>query len=381
MAVRVLILGGGIAGGAVALELAGRGAAVTLVDRDQPGTGATGASAGMLVPQYESGGQGPGFRFGLASKALWPDFAARLATLAQWPLGYRADGMLVANQTPEEEAGALSALAWQHEAGLPGEVLTPGEARRIHPGLGREPRSWTWLPAEAQVDAQRLAVALAAAVRAAGGTVVVGRQAVRLLAEGRRATGALFADGTRTHADAVVLAAGAWSPQVGGLPRELPVRPMRGQILRLLPASPPPWPLVADHHSHYLVPRENRTLLVGATREDVGYDDSVTEQGRTTLTEAALALFPALERAQVVERWAGLRPMTPDSLPVLGREPALEGLFYATGYGRNGILFAPLAARALADLVLDGRTGVEWEPFGIARFAAGPLKGGASGPT
>ena len=368
MAARVLILGGGIAGGAAALELAGRGAAVTLVDRDQPGTGATGASAGMLVPQYESGGPGPAFRFGLASKALWPGFARRLEALTQWPVGHRTDGMLVANRTPEEEEGARAALAWQREAGLAGEVLTPAEARRIHPGVSPEVRSWIWLPAEAQVDAQRLAVALAAAVLGAGGTVLAGKAAVEIRAEGGRVTAALLDDGTRVAADAVVLAAGAWSPLVRGLPRALPVRPVRGQILRLLPDSPPPWPLLADHRGRYLVPRQNGTILVGATVEDVGYDDGVTEAGRTILTEAALALFPSLEHAKVVERWAGLRPLSRDTLPVLGPEPALEGLFYATGYGRNGILFAPLAARAMADLVLDGRTDVEWEPFAVKRF-------------
>ena len=369
MAARVLILGGGIAGCAAALELAGRGAAVTLVDRDQPGTGATGASAGMLTPQYESGGPGPAFRFGLESKALWPGFARRLEALAQWPIGYRTDGMLVANRTPEEEEGARAALAWQHEAGLPGEVMAPAEARRLHPWLSPEPRSWTWLPAEAQVDAQRLAVALAAAVRGAGATVLAGKAAVEILAVGGRVSGALLEDGARVPADAVVLAAGAWSPLVRGLPRALPVRPMRGQILRLLPDPPAPWPLVADHEGRYLVPRENGTLLVGATKEDVGYDDGVTEAGRAMLTTAALALFPSLEQARVVERWAGLRPMSPDTLPILGPEPDLEGLFYATGYGRNGILFAPLAARTMASLVLDGRTDVEWEPFGVERFA------------
>jgi glycine oxidase len=368
MAVRVLVLGGGIAGCAAAMELAGRGAEVVLVDRDQPGTGATGASAGMLTPQYESGGPGPAFRFGLASKALWPAFAERLERLTDWAIGYRGDGMLVANRNSEEEEGARAALAWQGEAGLPGEILAPAEARRIHPGVDPEARSWSWLPAEAQVDTQRLAVALADAVRGVGGKVLAGRTAAAVAEEGGRATGAWLEDGTRLAADRVVLAAGAWSPLLGGLPRAIPVRPVRGQILRLLPDPPPPWPLVADHQGRYLVPRANGTLLVGATMEEVGYDDGVTEVGRALLSEAAMALLPGLERARIVERWAGLRPLTPDALPLLGPDPALEGLLYATGYGRNGILFAPLTARAVADLALQGHSDVEWEPFGVDRF-------------
>jgi glycine oxidase len=371
MPVRVLIIGGGIAGCSVAVELSSRGADVTLVDKDQPGSGATGASAGMLAPQYEAGGPGALFRFGVESKVLWPEFARRLEELAHWPVAYRVDGMLVANRTPEEEEGARQAVAWQGEAGLPGEVIAPAEARRLHPGVSQGFPSYTWLPDEALVDVQRLAVALADAVRGAGGRVVAGRGVTGIVAEGGRVAGAVLEDGTRLAADRVVLAAGAWSGLVSGLPRDLPVAPMRGQMVRLLPEEAPPWTLLTDHQGRYLVPRENGTLLVGSTMEDAGFDDSVTEEGRALLTETALELFPALEGARLVERWAGLRPMTPDTWPVLGPEPELEGLHYATGYGRNGILFAPLAARAVADLVMHGESSVQWEPFAVTRFGSG----------
>lgn len=368
MPVRVLVVGGGIAGCATAVELAQRGAVVTLVDRDQPGTGATGASAGMLAPQYESPEPEHSFWFGLECTALWPEFARLLEALAQWPVGYRSSGMLVANRDPEEEAAARGALAWQREAGLKGEILSPAAAQELHPGVSQAVLSYVWLPDEAQVDTQRLAVALADAVRAAGGQVRVGKGVREVLSEGGRATGAVLNGETLLSADAVVLAAGAWSPLLEGLPRTVPVRPVRGQILRLLPEDPVPWRLLCDHRGRYLVPRENGTLLVGSTMEEAGYDDSVTDEGRAVLIEAALDLYPALEEARVVERWAGLRPLTPDTWPVLGPDPAMEGLFYATGYGRNGILFAPLAAMAVADLVLTGGSEVDWEPFGADRF-------------
>lgn len=355
----------------MAVELSGRGADVTLVDRDQPGTGATGASAGMLAPQYEAGGPGSLFRFGVESKVLWPEFGLRLETLTDWPVGYRTDGMLVANRTPKEEEAARGDLAWQREAGLPGEILAPEEARSLHGGVSLAFPSYVWLPGEALVDVQRLAVALADAVRGAGGRVEAGQPVSGILSEGGRVVGAALEDGSRLAADRVVLAAGAWSSLVSGLPRDLPVAPIRGQMLRLLPEEPPPWPLLTDHQGRYLVPRENGTLLVGSTMEEVGYDESVTEEGRAVLIEAAVALFPALEGARLVERWAGLRPMTPDAWPLMGPEPELEGLFYAVGYGRNGILFAPLAARAVADLVMDGYSEVEWEPFSVTRFEAG----------
>ena len=368
MPVQVLILGGGIAGCAAALELAGRGAAVTVVDRDQPGTGATGASAGILAPQYEAAGPGHTFRLQSESLGLWPACARRIEDHTGWQLGHRADGLLVANRSRGEEDEAREALGWEHDLGLPGEILTPQEARRVHSGVSLSLRSYVWLPEARQVDSQRVASVLADAVRAAGGRVLSGRPAAGILSGNGRVVGASLEDGTRLDADWVVVATGSWSSLLTGLPRPLPVRPVRGQILRLLPEEPSPWPMLADHQGRYLVPRENGTLLVGSTMEEAGYDDGVTDAARTYLTEIALELFPSLEGARVVERWAGLRPMTPDSQPVLGPEPSLEGLVYATGFGRNGILLAPLAAKVVADVALEGCSTVEWQPWAVERF-------------
>jgi glycine oxidase len=368
MSNQVLIIGGGIAGCSVAVELRRRGVEVTVVDRDQPGSGATGASAGMLAPLYESYEPDAAFRFGLESMALWPRFAEELEELSEWPVAHRSTGMLVANRTEKEEEQARAALTWQEEMGLHGELLSPEEARKHHPGVGPDFPSYLWLPAEAQVDVQRLAVGLADAVRGAGGRVLAGRPVREVLADGGRAAGVVLDDGTRLQGNGVVMAAGAWAPQLDGFPEVLPVKPIRGQILRLLPGSPPPWTLLADHRGRYLVPRENGTLLVGSTMEDVGYRDEVTDEGRAAIIDTALELFPGLEEARIVERWAGLRPITPDTWPILGPEPKMEGLFYAAGYGRNGILFAPLASRILADLILDGQSDHAWEGFGVERF-------------
>jgi glycine oxidase len=368
MSEQVIVVGGGIAGCAVAVELRQRGIDVMVLDRDQPGSGATGASAGMLAPQYESVDPDAAFRFGSESMALWPAFARTLESLTDWPIGHRTSGMLVANRTSEEEDRARRALAWQAEAGMAGEILSPEDARQHHPGIGTDFPSYTWLPEEAQVDVQRLAVGLADAVRGAGGRIRAGKGVQAILSEKGRASGVLLDNGTRMDAAAVVLAAGAWTPQIEGIPESLPVRPVRGQILRLLPSSPPPWTLLADHRGRYLVPRENGTLLVGSTMEEAGYRDEVTDEARASIIDSALELFPGLEDAKIVERWAGLRPITPDAWPLLGPEPSLPGLHYATGYGRHGILFAPLASRVVVDLLLNGATEHEWEPFGVERF-------------
>ncbi|MGD8277644.1 MAG: glycine oxidase ThiO [Gemmatimonadota bacterium] len=364
----VVVVGGGIAGSAVAIELATRGNATTLVERNQPGTGATGASAGMLAPQYETDEPDAAFHFGVACKEAWPAFVERIETLASWDAGFRSDGMLVANRTAAEAEAARNSLAFQRAAGLTGEILSCDDAQRVHGAVATDVDSWLWLPDEAQVDTQRLAVALADAVQAAGVKLVRHVEVTALDSAGGSITGVRLSDGRRIEAPLVVLAAGAWSGRIDGLPRALPVRPVRGQILRLLPAEPLPWTLVCNHDGRYLVPRVNGTILIGSTMEDAGYDDRVTEEGRALLAEAAAALVPALEDTRIVESWAGLRPLSADGWPVLGPDPDLDGLFYATGHGRNGILFAPLTGRAVAELALTGTTDVRWEAFGVGRF-------------
>lgn len=365
---QIVVIGGGVIGCAVAMEMAGRDADVLLVEKNEPGVGATGASAGMLAPQYETEGESPLFRLAVESRAAYPGFVERVERWADWPVGYRMNGMLVANRTEAETGEAEALVAWQRRIGLPAEVVDASHARQLHPGVAEDVSSWLWLPEEAQVDAQRLATALAEAVRSAGARLRLGEEVEAVLSESGRATGVRLEGGETVDARAVVLAAGAWSSGLEGLPRQIPVRPVRGQILRVRPAELPGWPLVADHQAHYLVPRENGTVLVGSTMEEVGFDDSTTEAGEEALAGAASALIPALGDAPVVEKWAGLRPISADGWPILGPEPDLDGLFYATGHGRNGILLAPLSGRIVAELVLEGRSVVHGEAFGVERL-------------
>jgi glycine oxidase len=279
--------------------------------------------------------------------------------------------MLVANRTESEEEQAREDLGFQTDLGLGGDILSPEEAREVHGAVSREVRSWLWLPGESQVDAQRLAVALADAVQGAGVRLLRGKAVVAVRSHGSRVTGVTLDGGRAVEADLVIVAAGAWASGIRGLPRELPVRPVRGQMLRLLPSEPLPWTLVCTHDGRYLVPRVNGTVLVGSTMEDVGFVEQVTEAGRELLAEAAASLIPPLAESRIVESWAGLRPMSVDSWPILGPDPEMDGLFYAAGHGRNGVLFAPLVGRAVAELALRGVTEVDWEAFGIQRFETG----------
>ena len=352
--VEVVVVGGGIAGVATALALADRGAAVNLVEAERPASAATGASAGMLAPQYESPGLGPLYRLGVRSRALWPEFARRLSDRAGQELTIRWDGMLVANLSAAEEDDARASIRWQDEAGQRAELLSPDDARELEPSLSPGVRSWLWLPDEGQVDAQQLVEIFDAALRATELRYLPGTRVRELMVDAGGVGGVVLEDGRTLIADRVVLAAGAWTPDIGGVPRALPVRPVRGQMLRL-PEGPGLRRLVANHHGRYIVPRSDGSVLAGSTMEEAGFDRSITEEGRRAILETARSMVPGLGDAPS-EHWADLRPLTPDSHPILGPDPDLEGLHYATGHGRNGILLGPITGDVVADLVLEGST-------------------------
>lgn len=371
----VLVVGGGIAGAATALAVREAGADVVLVERERPGARATGASAGMLAPQYEREWTGhPLFPVARRSREAWPAFAERLEELADVDVGYRADGMLVPCWELHERRRAAAAARRHRAAGLRAEVLEPGEVRSLQPGAAPDAVAFLWLPDEAQVDSQRLARVLPSALEAAG--VVIVTAPVRAL-PARKGTvaGVELADGRRIEGDRVVLAAGAWSADLDGLPRPLPVRPVRGQMLRYPAGAAELRRLLANPGGRYLVPRSDGSLLAGSTMEAAGFDASTTEAGERAIRRAAERLLPALAGAGPSERWAGLRPGTPDELPVLGPDPELHGLIYATGFGRNGILLAPTAGRAAAAFALDREAEGDWSAFRPDRFSPEQVAG------
>jgi glycine oxidase len=371
----IVVIGAGVAGFSAALALWDRGAAVTVVEESRPGSAATGASAGMLVAQYESGGPDEKFRLCLESRERYPEFAARLEELSGERLDVRWDGLLVANFSAEEHEGAAEAVRWQREANLEAELLDPGAAAELQPGVATAVVSYLWLPQEGQLDSQRLGAALGAAIGGTGIRLIRGMGAAEVLSRDGRVTGVGLADGRTLEAEWVVLAAGAWSGKIGGLPRELPVRPVRGQIARFPAQALALKRMVASHAGRYLVPRSDGTVLAGSTMEDVGFDRSITEVGLQAIHESVSELVPALAGLKPLERWAGLRPISADRLPIIGPDPDLEGLLYATGYGRSGITLAAVTGAIVADLALTGDSEHDWRPFRPDRFVEGSWGG------
>lgn len=355
-------------GCAAALTLDARGAAVNVVEAERPGAAATGASAGMLAPQYESPGAGPFYRLGVTARGTYDDFVSTLEDLSGHHLHLRRDGMLVANATDAEHREATASARWQRAEGQRAEILSAGEAAALQEGLSPDAVSWLWLPDEGQIDTQLLVAALPAALAATSTRVISGVRVDRVLTRGNAVAGVALEDGRTLDADRVVLAAGAWSDRIGGLPGPVPVRPVRGQMLRFPAGSAPLTRLVATHHGRYLVPRHDGSVLSGSTMEEVGHDRTVTEAGAAAIHEGAASLLPRLGDARPAEHWADVRPLSADTFPILGPDPELHGLFYATGGGRNGILLGPISGRVAADLIMDRDPEVDWAPFGIDRF-------------
>jgi len=364
--VDVLVVGGGIIGLSCARELAAAGLQVEVVERLPAGSAASHAAAGMLTVLGE---EMPAEFVSVCreSRDLWPAFLAALEEEAGRPIEHDDLGALVLALS--EEAASLDAyIAEIRSAGEEVHEISLDELRRRVPDASPATRRVLHLPGERRVDNVQVCEALATAAERRGIRISYGCEVERVeIAEGL-ATGVHCRD-ARREAKLLLLTAGAWSGSIPGLP-PLPVRPVRGQIVRLAGVSWP-WQGIVRDREHYAVRRGEGSLLVGSTLEEAGFNAHVTEAGVRELLDWARRLFPALASAPIEAVWAGLRPATPDALPMIGSFPGLPVLV-ATGHHRNGILLAPWTAREVARLVTTGADGREI--FSPARFrSSGPV--------
>lgn len=377
----LLVLGAGVIGLSCAWRAARAGWAVTVLD-PAPASGASWVAGGMLAPVTEAWpGEEALLALGEVAMRRWPSFAAALE-VAGYPPGLRADGTVVAATGPGDRAELDALAAHLGRLGRPVERLSGRELRRLEPGLGPEVRGGLSVPGDLAVDNRMLLTALQAACAAAG-VVVDRRAATEVLDDGVRVTGARCAQGPDLAADAVLVCAGAHSASLHRTLRGL-VRPVKGEILRLARrpgALPPPGRTVralVDGRPVYAVPRDGAGLVVGATQYEAGFDTAPTVAGVRDLLRDVERVLPGIAEYALVEAVAGLRPATPDNLPLVGALGP-EGLVAATGHGRNGILLAPVTADAVL-AVLDGSpVAAELRPADPARFAR-PPEGAARSP-
>lgn len=363
---KILIVGGGVIGCATALELAKAGCAVTVLERATPGAEASGAAAGILTPLGESADTAMA-KLALESWRRYPGVVRELRERTGIDVEYVTRGTVYPLITVADVRAAEARLRhdWAAEIGV--EAWDAADVRSRAPALATTVRGAMFVRGEHWVDNQRLVVAYAQAAVDAGVALMTGAAVSRVVVEDGHARGAIV-DGEPYEADAVLLAAGAWTGELaasfGG---RLRVEPRKGQMIALNHVPP-----VLAHAIHgpdvYLIPRASGELLIGATVEKVGFQRGVTAAGISGLLTSAIALVPGLAPLPISRTWAGFRPWAPDSLPILGPWPGIDGLFVATAHYRNGILLAPITAQLMAEWMTHGSPSLDVKDFLPSRF-------------
>lgn len=359
------MVGGGLIGLGIAWELARRGVGVTVLD-PEPGRGASQAAAGMLAPVTEAHyGEEALLRLNLASLERYPDFVRELESETGHDVGYRACGTLLVARDRDDNAALSEVFSFQQRLGLEVRRLRSRELRELEPALSPSVRGGIEVAGDHQVDNRALVDALTAACTGRGVSFM--RATATEVLRSDAVCGVVTGDGARIDADAVVVAAGARSASIQGVPA-LPVRPVKGQLLHL---RAPDGLSLLQHNIRgldvYMVARPDGRLVIGATVEERGFDEAVTAGAVHDLLRFAYELVPGITESELVEISVGHRPATPDNAPVLGAT-SVPGLVVATGHYRNGVLLLPITAETIAALVVSGRVPDDIAEFAPARF-------------
>ena len=343
----VLVVGAGIIGCVIAREVAAAGARTCILEARDVGAGATRASAGMLVPYIEAPDDGGLHGLAVRSFELYDQFIDDLRSEGA-EVEYRRCGTLQVAPDAAEAAHLSVQASWIRSQGIEARWLTAAEAAVLEPAV-RAPHGGLLVPIHGYVRAEQLTAALLESAKRHGAEFFPHQHVQQIAHDGDRVS--VTAGEVTYRASTIVVAAGSWSGLV--INDGPPVSPVRGQLVRLRWQGPPISHVLWRGHS-YVVPWIDGTLLVGATMEEVGFDERATAGGVALLLEAARALLPEAGRATFVEARAGLRPSTPNGLPIISRAPEHPSVIYATGHHRNGILLAPLTAKMVKDLIANG---------------------------
>jgi len=360
-----VIAGAGVIGASIALELAEAGLKVGLVDAREPGREASWASAGMISPAPENAEMIPFVPMSLASVALYPEFIRKVEGLTGMDVGYRKDGALdiIVDGDAQEELSTVIAL--QHGVGLKAEAVSAERAREMEPALTEEMEAAIFREDEASLNARAFTAATLKAAERKGVQIFAGNGARALSKAAGRCKGLVLEKG-QVEAKWTVIAAGCFSARIEGVEPYAPVFPAKGQMMALRCESVEIHRVLWLGHT-YLVPRNDGTIIAGSTIERTGFDHDVTAGGLKKILNDATKLAPGLMKARVEETWAGLRPDSPDHLPIIGPTD-IDGLLIATGHFRSGILLAPVTARMIREWVSTQKVSVDWERVSPMRF-------------
>lgn len=359
----VAVIGGGVVGAACARGAARRGLETVIFEAGPDPGAASPASAGMLAAQIEPDDKAF-LSLAIRGRETYEPLALALKDSTGLDIGFWRDGIasLAFGDGGVERLREMA--AFQRQMGLSCSWLDAPEVHERWPGVSRESRGALLASEDGAVDPPALTAALLSD-GARLGVRTIRQRVMGITRSGSAAVGVTTAQGT-TAVKEVIVAAGAWAPQIGGLPRTLPVVPMRGQMALLpWPEGTPPAILYVDHS--YVLARGGNAVI-GSTMEAVGFDNRTTDQGLAEIRRGATRIFPALADVPFGRSWAGLRPVTPDGRPIIGPDPEVTHLWYAAGHGRNGILLAALTGDIIGDLILGKDLDFDLTPFGIERF-------------
>ncbi len=365
----VAIIGGGITGCAIAYFLRKAGVEVTVFDRGEIGAEASSAAAGILAPLGSLSGPGPFADLLLASWAMFPSLVPELEAASGIKTEYEQSGTLHVARSLQSVKNLRKRMEEWQPLRLEMHWLGGSDARNLEPALTFDVMAAVYAPQEAQAKAPRLTQAFAQAAVRLGAVLRDHTEIVDIQQQGQRVTGITTTQGEEIACDHLVIATGAWSARWSEkLALSLPVTPQRGQILTLRQPVEPVRQVVFGE-AIYFAPKQDSTVVVGATKEEVGFDTSLTAGGISWLLSTAIRLAPSLESCAIEQMWTGLRPHTPDHHPILGRAPGWENVSLAAGHNSVGILLSAITGHSITELVTTDNTPEVIRAFGAERFA------------
>lgn len=368
----VVVAGGGLIGASVAFELAQAGLRVGVFDAREPGRESSWASAGIISPSPEGPGMIPQVVLSKSSAAMYPKFIEAVEQASGQKVEYRPDGAMELFWEGDVREEISTLLAVYHGVGLRAEALTGERAKELEPGLMDEVQGGVLRPDESSLDNRALTQATLEAAKRKGVDIFACHGATGIWKEGGRCKGLVLNNGN-VEAKWTIVAAGCFSAKIDGVAPYAPVSPAKGQMA-VLRCEAVKIQHVLWSENIYLVPRNDGRILAGSTIERIGFDHDVTAGGMKKIMNGAIELVPALAKARIEETWAGLRPDSPDHLPILGPTD-VEGLLMATGHFRSGVLLAPVTARLMREWITTQKVSTDWERFSPMRFLEAQAQG------
>lgn len=362
-----MIIGGGVIGCSLAYYLAKRGIKPLIIEKRQISAEASSAAAGGLWPQSESKGPGVFLDLCLESNKMFPALSEEL----EWDIKFDPGGLLHLIEDEEGVEEARQLMKWQKEQGLELEYLSREETLKMEPALSPSLLGSLYFPHDYQVSTIDLSSAFYLEAIKNGAEILPDTEVREIILNKKRVEGVIVKRGRqreKIHAKVIINAAGAWSRIIGemvGL--RVPVIPIKGQIV-LTDPLPDLFRCSLVARDVYMMQKASKNIVLGSTREDVGYEKTVSIEGIEVLRDAGCRAVPRLKNATMVRTWAGLRPYTPDEIPILGRVDEVEGFILATGHFRNGILLSPITGKLISELIIDGKTSFPLDGTELSRF-------------